>query len=464
VIPNQALRYFVCLSIFSIALGCARNTQSGKTPPALPASWVDPTAKNLPLNAGDDEPSPEVTASVQTAFRAHTMALENASLRSEISIQSNKQKAGKPTPKYLDPKPETPSDEVPWHLDGIVGSFAIDVGGVFGMLVADGVPSIKVTWQKQAATESVNPHPARKSKGIRFRANMTRDEMLRTLEPAVQSAIATKSVSDITNFRRNLTREGMRFLSLTRVMSTVPAARGWHVDGYQLLLSFNASGDFTPAIGIGGGVAVFFDWEATSSVPKSSLSTEEAALKENMGGFVQSISSIIPAARADATEIRKAGFELGVFQIGLGITAGGTIGIASTQGAAVGRIIFKKDEHGAAPSARTIGVMLPENDAILPVNFISTAQPGVKLDSSVAISRQDGGIVVSQVPPERVRDGLRRAINMGAFFARNTAAVDSARWKCTEIEAGFDVTINGDLTFMTVGGTGLVRLGFERVN
>jgi hypothetical protein len=54
-------------------------------------------------------------------------------------------------------------------------------------------------------------------------------------------------------------------------------------------------------------------------------------------------------------------------------------------------------------------------------------------------------------------------MKMGAFFARQAAAVDKPHWKATEIELGLDVAENGNIGMSTLGGSALIRLGFERV-
>jgi len=67
------------------------------------------------------------------------------------------------------------------------------------------------------------------------------------------------------------------------------------------------------------------------------------------------------------------------------------------------------------------------------------------------------------VPSNRLRNGLRRAIQMGTFFARQAVSAESANWKTTEIEIGLDASVGGQLNLITVAGSGLIRIGLERV-
>src|SRR5207253_9469910 len=85
------------------------------------------------------------------------------------------------------------------------------------------------------------------------------------------------------------------------------------------------------------------------------MSDHETLLQKNMFTFVETMASLVPEAHNESSEIRQSGFELGVFQVGIGISLGGDIGVANAQASAVGRVIFKKDSL-AAPSALALSM------------------------------------------------------------------------------------------------------------
>jgi hypothetical protein len=205
-------------------------------------------------------------------------------------------------------------------------------------------------------------------------------------------------------------------------------------------------------MGVGGGAALIFDWdknEGSVSNAPTPVDESQRALQQNMLAFADTITTLIPEARAEAADIRKAGFELQVFQVGLGISAGGTIGIASVAGTAVGRVIFKKHTNTEVPP---------------PATYAAAGKPR-KLNLVLAGGSPTDNIgQIREIAMDDFRDGIRRAIDMAAFFARNAVSEDTMSWKVTEIEGSFDGNISGDLTLVTVGGVGLIRLGFERVD
>jgi hypothetical protein len=432
---------FSILSVLLLAnflSGCEGVHRNEDSPPALPQSWVTPGIAKVTGDASQDQPSREVTAMVRSTLQAHTAALEVAGRKAQaLAVKTSTANS------------EKPSDLVPWHLDGIIASFAIDVGGLFGILAVDASPSIKMTWQtkKTASKPETTPGGSSRNLAVHFNGAMSRERIAQILEPTVQSVAATQSVHNISAFRKHLNSEGEKFLSIARVLNTVHAMYGWHIDSYQLLLSFSAAGEVSTTIGAGGTVAIFFDWTVQRGADPGVLTASEIELRKNIEAFVGNISDAMPSSSQELSNIEKAGFELSVFQVGLGIVAGGTVGIASVQGAAVGRIIFKKDTN-VIPSNR-----LTKNKP-KPIKIL-TSNP--ELDSPYRI-------LLSEIDAGKFRAGIQRAIDMSSFFIVNAAAVDTKNWKCTEIEAGFDMTAIGDVVFMSVGGTALIRLGFERTN
>jgi hypothetical protein len=431
-------KIWLLLVASSLLLSCAKDHSKDDAKavlPAVPAAWYQtPDAKLAdakPSEKNFEPPSPELTASVYSAFRAHSLALENLP------------KVTAPARRL--PVADHPSDWTPWHLDGMIGAFGIDVGGVFGAVIADGSPSVKITWQKQSAQPEAAAQP-KKQTPYRFNSKMSAADVSKMLEPAVHAAAATKSVKNVKAFRRNLNSQGMKFLEAAKYLNRVKPVRGWHIAGFQLGLFFTLSGEVVPAVGLGGTVSLIFDFETSGSNGEALVEGggRETETQKNMADFVQTLVTLIPEARAESADIRKAGFEFSVFQIGLGVGVGGDIGIASASGSVVGRIVFKLDEAAAAsepaPTKRSKTVKL-----------VAAPKPGASTG------------VIYEVEANKFRNGIKKAIEMGSFFAQQAVKADTANWKTTEIELAFDTAIGGDLNLTTIAGIGLIRMAFERV-
>ena len=438
-----------------LGVGCSKESATSNEP-TLPHSWYADTDAHDPATTEvDDVPSSELTEAVQATFQAHTQSLDEVS---QLSTAFNRvQTTDAPT--------RHRADWTPWHLDGMIGAFAINVSGVFGALVASGEPSVQVTWQKKTVAADRPRVQARGEKNtFLFTSDMTSNDVSRMLEPAIQMAVSTHSVRNSEKLRRNVTTEAMKFLSVSRILNSIPGLSGWQIEGYQIRLFFTAEGDLTPTTSLGGTFALMFDWEA--SAPKESsnvvpLSAREQQLQKNMGSFLQTVSVLIPEARAQASEIREAGFELGALELGVSFTVGGDIGIASSRATCEGRLLFKKKEDSTpTPIRANLNSSFPINDSI---GVVSPGPTGPAVQTlSASSARSEGDDFAYRIETKTFRRGIRRAIKMGSFFARHAAQADTSVWKISEIELGFDASVSGDVKMVTVGGSGLIRLGFER--
>jgi hypothetical protein len=148
--------------------------------------------------------------------------------------------------------------------------------------------------------------------------------------------------------------------------------------------------------------------------------------------------------------------------VGLGIAVGGNIGVASAQAAAGGRIVFKKN------AAQELLVSFQQAPVLASVPFVGVAEFGTHETATAGQSTAKFGSATASASLFHVSnhvfaDGLSRAIKMGAFFAEQAVSVDSPTWKTTEIELGLDASVGGNVGLSTVAGSGLIRLGFERV-
>jgi hypothetical protein len=388
--------------IFLAAASCAKNGASTSTGlPALPQSWIGGPG-------GDETPSDEVTKSVRNSFQVHADALETADLRSNT----------------------------PWHLDGMITSFAVDTEGIFGSLVGEGKQAVKVTWQK---SDSLAPAKAKRT-SVKFNANMSNADLARMIEPAVKMAVANHSVKDSTNLRRNLLAMGEKFLSNVRALSHVPAVPGWTVHGMQMDYHFDADGDLGNNLSVGGGIAVYYDWSAPTAPELTklpALTPHEKVVAKNMADFVRIMSTLVVQASADAGDIQKAGYDFMFFDVGLGFSAGGGVIVGGFDAGCDARIQFMKD---------------PELTAVpLALN------PGDKL------VMQKGG---DEIPIDlgNFRDGLRKALKMGAYFSNQAHFAKSSSWVATELEVNFDAGLGGDISITSLLGKGLLRMDFERVD
>jgi hypothetical protein len=367
------------LLLLLILASCARQHENSGT---LPSSWT--------TGNGTEEPSAETNAAVDSVFRANLEALN------ELRETAPPLLAGHP------------ADWAPWHLDGITASFSVTEGGVFGALLFAGTETVKATWQKKAAQRAPRENSAH------FSARSSAVEINDKLEGVVRAFLLSGKVKDENALRANLHRQGANFVAFSRSLDGMRSMSGWRVAGLQLALAVNASGQVTPAIGVGGSLAVILDWDVSDSASPTAVAIPGT---QKIRSMAASLAAEIPAALANAPEIRDTGLVLDQVQLGLGIDAGGNFGVVQADFSVVGRVILKR---GRGAELTAFG---PEN---------------------------------------RLRKGLVKALRMSTYFTKAARRAENGKYQLTQIETELDLGAGGDLKLATVTGIGQFLLDFDR--
>jgi len=408
-----------------------------------------------------------MSEAVRTAFSVHTGALAELKETPAVELDSRFDLVLRP------------ANYTPWHLDGMIANFAVSGGGLFGPLMLDGEASVKATWRRISKQKSDRPglaksSVAKKPAAFKFRSKMTDQEIAKMLEPAVRSAVATKTVRNERAFRHNLNQQGKSFARMARLMNRVPGRGGWHLHGYELKLAFNAQGQVSATMGVGGSLTVYFRWEEEERSPFLQNTEPLVGLDEvlygNLLAFTRTMGSLIPEALNDAREILRSGFELREFMVGVGVTVGGDIGVASVEGSVDGKIIFRTPknvaatDHGLIGETSVTGQQLDRGDEFVTmVTSIAPSAQHLVYAKQIGTNFQllaDAGVY--RIARSRFRSGMKDALTMGAYFAEQGRKEDTASWKLTELETEFQASIGGDVSVVTVNGRGNFALNFGR--
>jgi hypothetical protein len=241
------------------------------------------------------------------------------------------------------------------------------------------------------------------------------------------------------------------------------------VSGFQFQLTFNAQGQVTPTVGVGGALNIYFDWQksANGTPPTPSPATLSSPLYLSLANFVTSMSSLIPELQAEApAAFNRTGLVFDQYQVGIAVIDGVTVGLAQGGSTIQGKLIFGPNTASASPSTSLIsegtGLAAPSF-----INLINTAprpehlQMAAKLGVVAELSGV-GGEVVYQVPRQKFKDGLKRALNIGAYFAKAAEDIGGADYQVQTIEPEFDASLTGQIGLVTVGSQGQLVLDFDR--
>jgi hypothetical protein len=443
--------FFILSAVLSF--GCSSHSQIGDSlnsnasatsSGALPKSWYNVKSEDAVV-----APDPKTDDAVDSAFQANVSALLQSEAQSETQANAQSAASAARTPWLLSTKNSSshPADWVPWHLDGMVGYYAVSQSGILGALLYSGTESIKLTWQKPSSS---TPAPSavaqiQKAPALKVTPDLKEEDLPSALEPSIQVALASGSIQNESNFRKNILDRAEKFFNICRALDTITRTSGWYVDGYQLNLNVSASGQVTPVVGVGSAVNLYFDWSRTSD---PTIAPAPVAPSSQLKNFVQLVSSAIPQAVKDSSDVQKSGFYLDMVQVGLGITAGGDIGVAQVQGGDIGRIIFKRDVT-VIDTAGASAAIDADSDQQLNVIQAETASAPAS--------------VVYKVSSRKFKNGLKHAIKMANYFAARAKKAENSKYKLNQIESEFDIALTGDLKLAVVNGIGQFVLDFDLI-
>lgn len=447
----------VILAVMVLVASCSPR---GATQPVLPDSWYQLPEQNAGAPATTGQPAPDFDSRVIATFQAHTEALD----------------------RLAEPAPFAAGDGgglknwTPWHLDGMIANFTINIGGLFGVLMGDGTATVKGIW-KQKRPEKPAVLKLKKPATVKFNGKMTEKDVPGMMEPLVRAAVATKSVADKDRLRRNLNRKGRQFLTLARALSRVKNRRAWKVEGFELQLSFDAYGQISPSVGVGGTFTVYLEWEREDGGEPGGLTEEgltgvdDSPIYRNLNAFTDLMASLIPEFRAESAAVRRYGFEFSEFQVGVSVTAGGDIGIAALAGSVSGKLKFKKAGAGDRDFVEPQDAPEPPESVVLKIigpaadaeRMAFAAANNIRVSRAGRLWGTDEEAMVYEVTRGRFREGMKNAMTMAGYFAGKARSADTARWAIDHLEAEFSASITGDLKVVTVSVQGQVTLGFDRL-
>lgn len=349
------------------------------------------------------------------------------------------------------PPADHPADWVPWHLAVMSTDFALTTQGVFGALLVGGAAG----------------------------------EEKKQLEPVVRAALATGSIKNESRFRANLQNAADSFRLTAAQLNQLGTTPGrFPLSAFRLEVAFEADGQVTPVIGVGGTLKLRFDWIVPDK--KQAVATTEAVQHTPLGdGLVQLVRGLGPdidAAVASAAPVTQAGYKLAGVRVGVGLTASGTVGLVNGSASAMGSVIFGDNEeeggchdpdgdgdchnhHGTAEIAAIPAVddggipLLKAAPATGDLQLAARNGVAVVLKNPLAQNKPGDGVIF-KIPHDRFRAGMRKAIGISSFFTKHAAAV-KGDWVIKELSTEFDVSLTGTTGLVTLQGTGELELEFE---
>jgi len=263
------------------------------------------------------------------------------------------------------------------------------------------------------------------------------------------------------------------FQSVASVIPSTDPTLPWWVSRFRLDLTIDASGKVAPMGSVGGEVRFRFEWHRMmkhhhAQPQVQPLTARQATIKSSLAEFVTATAYDLDHS---FDEISHLGFKAHTMRMGIGISAKGNVGIAKGSAGIVGQIYFTRNVERPKVRPQSIDddeldhpiLMIERRPMMQHVLFAQQNQIPVKLNS--ASENNPIKEAVYQVDRKAFRKGLKKAANIGQFFAeRASKNSQSSGWKIYELRTSFDASISGELDLVTLAGAVTAQIAFFNEN
>jgi len=426
----------------------------------VPSDWYRLPEDEPALSQSLHRAEPETTTLPQTLEKIYSVTAQS------MDQLPHALRPTRPSP------PSRPQDWVPWHLESFTTDLTVTGQGLLGILTIRGTPTVQVFWRKQGSLRPSTPRGTSEPTGvplIQLNEETTEEQIHDQIEPAIQAVTATGKVRNTSTLRKSLQATAQQFQA---ILAAVDQNRksAWWLSGFRFDFGVEASGDIAPIFTAGGDLRLRFEWKRLNRsvpVPRGSVKLNPTFLKmrSSFNELVVFMESNLEGM--SKTYLGEAGFIPYAFRVGIGLTAGGNIGLARGAGSVVGHLNFSKDIQrpmihrpylitAAAPVNAPSSVrMVEQNPTESHLDFADVSH----IPNRVVFLRsgRPEKQAIYQIQSERFQKGLVKAFKIASSFAKPASKLTSSKWKVYEMRTGFELSIAGDVGLVNLNGVAVVE-------
>lgn len=297
-----------------------------------------------------------------------------------------------------------------WKLSGQKTDFSISKKGVFGFSAMKAASAVELKWVRESANKS-NTSEVTKDNTIVVDSQMSEEELINELEPAIALALSSGKIEDESKLRTNLINkvlESRKFVKLVEKSST----GSWTPVKLRIDLSFGVSGNVFSVAKLGTDFRIRLDFKMTPN--KNNKSTPSSKKEEKFIKLISNLSKDIDHAIKDSKIDSK--FKVNKVSFGFGISKKTIFGLANSSAATAGQLYFKKSSN-------------------------KSIEKEVDLVGDYDLSG-DQKFFPSLTKRAKFRKGLKKSLKISNFFAKR-AEKKNGNWKIGEIKVAFTVSYSG---------------------
>ncbi len=452
------VRVLFIVLVFLVCVICdvfarSADNQEGR----VPRAWY-----SLPEDGGGDEEL--VFSTGDRLLKTNLLRIFSAQRQALVSSGVDLAAEGLSDPGFLKSpvKNDRPADWVPWRLAAFASDLAVSAGGQVGVLAFKGTPSVSVIWRKREKAHLDRAQAPKKTGGIeslgtrtvfRMSESLRGVELDEQIESIYRMAKASGKVRKTKRLRTEISQAVQKFREMGSAVSASPFSSQWYPSHLRMDLEITVEGRVKWGT-VGGAVGLRLEWERLISTKSNSKQLKFSEKQEGLLDLVGAIAVDLEATQRAWTPANPR-FAPTLLVVALAINAQGTIGVARASGSVAGMVYFSRTPQdflprlasASSPSARFAKASWwLIDDKSEPRAFAFARAGGIE-----SIRTKNGASY--RVARERFRQGLKKAFQIGDYFAARAAESASDDWAISEIRPGFTMSVGGGLGLATLTGS-----------
>lgn len=350
-----------------------------------------------------------------------------------------------------------------WSLHSIRSQLALSSRGKLGILALKGSVATELRWFNSSHKNIEFQEEVPESINARLSSRSTEQEIDRTLRSIAEIAYRSGRVSNKYRMFEGL-REAIYLVREMIQSAPDTSSLYWSPEKFRLKMTFSSSGQVMPELSAGGHVNIRFDWlifPNHQKVSKKLRSKTQQSYNDLVKGFCEDMGIYL------RQEPMGSGWAVKNFQVIVGMSGSGDVGIAKAGAAVSGRLYFIPNLTLLADSKRT----LIEMSGSRYFNFIASQNDRhleeFAVDNNIHFEKgkrdpRRTPDTVYRIDRSRFRTGLIKAHKISRFFVKHANNNRQAKWNLGEVRTDFALSIGGSIGVATISRLSELRIEFRK--
>ncbi|MGZ3808929.1 MAG: hypothetical protein ACXVCE_12655, partial [Bacteriovorax sp.] len=333
-----------------------------------------------------------------------------------------------------------------WRLDAIKTTLGLTLEGKMGVKSWAGEKAIELTWKKRTNKNAEEDEDDFRAGTVNFQGIRGAHDLQKSMDQLASGLAAKGKVRDALLLKRNLMKKALLFQEMIKGAEASEVSP-WMPYKIRLDLSVSADGTVSPVMNAGGNIRMRFVWSKSGTEGKEKSVLGKVA--ESSRTLLNNLAEQMAVAIKEEPASKKLTIEN--FNVSIGVSLSGNVGVAEASGEIVTQVFFRPFEESES------------GEKVLRSNAL------IKTNSAIPFLRNNHNNFLEQVTfidGTKIRKGFKKAVRFAEYFQKKLEKekYKKSDWAVSEISPSFTFGLSGDVGLATLEGTAGLEIEFHNAH